>query len=558
MRGTRSGTDVAPLEKVEFLARSPNRVDLLDILAERGPVSRDVLKDELAVSRSTLQRNLRQLEDREWIRRVDDEYDITALGKRVLLDLRNLVRTMRLDTKLAPIVKWLPPDAFDFDLRLLADATVTLSTPSDPYAPVTRHIQALESSESYRGLLPSVDSRAIELGKRRMTRGETEKAEIVIERAVAETLRATPSYERQFEEIVETGLMDVYVYEGHLPFYLGLIDDTVQIGAEDASGMQRALLEVDHPEVIAWAEKTFETYKQQATKITKERRIDLSAYVPMYGEFTWISPTGNPSSLRTLTDLPARCANLARSPFRIVDVGCGTGVLTAAVAEQYDRTTVVGVNQAEPAARRTHDRTRSVHNVDVVHGTPESLRSETVDFLYAINMVHDTANPKATMPQLYEVLREGGFAAVTVPTSGAEELFVAPARSREDATVTETDTQIRIETDQFTVTTERGDDTVQINLVVDLTEVDIPVDTLSANQFTFDRTPFRELCREAVFTLREEGELACDPSGIPHMMDTVGFAEEAEQWREVIDSYKRNPERVRDRLPTVAFYLLKR
>lgn len=37
--------------------------------------------------------------------------------------------------------------------------------------------------------------------------------------------------------MVETGRLSACVYDGALPYYLGVVNDTVQIGVEDEDGM---------------------------------------------------------------------------------------------------------------------------------------------------------------------------------------------------------------------------------------------------------------------------------------------------------------------------------
>lgn len=548
------------IEKIEFLVRSYSRVKILDTLAEHGRLDRATLKDRLDIPNSTLQRNLRLLEEEEWIRRKRSECEITTLGKMVAMAFDEIVETMRLNAKLKPAMEWLPADALDINLRKFADASVTLSTPDDPYAPVNKHIDGLRTAEVVKVVLPSLSTQALRIGQDRvMGKGEgIQESEIVIEREVAKTLRANRDYEQMFEEMVATGRMEVYVYEDHLPFYLGLLDDTVQIGVEDTSGIQRALIEVDNPEVRAWAEDTFETIKRDSIKISQEKYIDMDRYVPMYDECFYISPTGVPTSLRTLVELAERYAAPSRPSFRIADIGCGTGRLTAAVAETYTHAAVVGIDKAEPAVKRARDRTSLLGNVDIVNGTPESISAGAIDFLYAINVVNDTQAPKAMVARLYDVLRDGGTAIITVPTAGAEKLFVTSARDEEHVTLRETDDEIQLESDKGTILIKQMDGMMQFSAEVNLTDRDVPVETLTTSQFMFEQEMFEAFCEDSGFVIHEINEIVCDPSGVPAIMEINGFSKAVDRWQQVVETYKTDPDRVRDRLPTVTCFHLEK
>lgn len=54
------------LEEVEFLARSPNRITVLDTLTE-GPIERYDLEEITGVTRAKLGRILDDFEERGWI-----------------------------------------------------------------------------------------------------------------------------------------------------------------------------------------------------------------------------------------------------------------------------------------------------------------------------------------------------------------------------------------------------------------------------------------------------------------------------------------------------------
>lgn len=89
------------------------------------------------------------------------------------------------------------------------------------------------------------------------------------------TLDSERQFSHIFFEATEEGFADDLVGEllecdpdpvGCLvvEFDLGLCDDCVQIGVEDANGMPRALVETGADEVREWAQQTYERYLERS------------------------------------------------------------------------------------------------------------------------------------------------------------------------------------------------------------------------------------------------------------------------------------------------------
>lgn len=68
------------------------------------------------------------------------------------------------------------------------------------------------------------------------------------------------------EEMAATGRYRVFQYDDPIPYFVGLLGETVQIGA-DEDGEPRALVETDSAGVRSWAETKFEEYKRRADPV---------------------------------------------------------------------------------------------------------------------------------------------------------------------------------------------------------------------------------------------------------------------------------------------------
>lgn len=253
------------LAEIDFLVRSANRVRLLDELRQCERAHRDELRTACEASRTTVQRNLDALEERGWIRSTNHHYTTTSSGELIGRKLPELLETVQVANRLEPIEKWLPVSEIDVDLPTLGSASTIVTTdPSDPYAPVNRHIGAMRSADRFRCLLPAVGLQPMMVARDCVRRGRTH--ELVVDRPVAETLRADPDYEEILTDMEGSERFDMYRYDGEFPIYLGLADDVVQIGVEDDDGIPRGLLEYD-PESLPmrkWAERTYDEYKRES------------------------------------------------------------------------------------------------------------------------------------------------------------------------------------------------------------------------------------------------------------------------------------------------------
>jgi predicted transcriptional regulator len=249
-------------ELLDFLGRSRCRVIILSELVEDGPLDREYFNRLFNGSRTTLTRNLDSLIDRELIERENRTYRLTPKGTYVAEELLELIKTIRATSKLNPILAHVPPTEFDFEPHQLTDATIIKSKPSEPYAPVDKHISRLEAADQVRCLLPLTGINSMKTAERRVLNGDAEY-ELVVDSRIAEKFRSDSEYSEMLNQMLATGQCTVYTYEGTFPYYLGLLDDVVQIGVSD-EGMPRALLEARSDQVRKCAEEIYNKYRNES------------------------------------------------------------------------------------------------------------------------------------------------------------------------------------------------------------------------------------------------------------------------------------------------------
>lgn len=251
------------VEGLQFLTQSPVRVRILELLGDADGMEKRELRERIDVSRVTVRRNVRALEERGWIEIEDRVCSITVLGSLVLEDVSPALETTAVVERLRPFLRWFPEAELEFDARALADATIVTADSTDPYAPVNRHIEAVEEAGRFRGLFPVVGLQAMTVGRDRVVEDDC-RHELVVSSLLEPTIRDRPEYRELVDEMLVSGNCDLFVADCEIPFYLGLFDAAVQVGVEDDEGVPQALVETDAEEIREWAERTYEAYLKRA------------------------------------------------------------------------------------------------------------------------------------------------------------------------------------------------------------------------------------------------------------------------------------------------------
>lgn len=253
-------------EDLQFLARAQTRIRAVQLLAAK-PRDRDELVDELDISRATLSRLLRQLEDRDWIRRDDTGYTTTRFGTAMATDITHLLETATTIRQLRGIAQYLPFDALGIEIHQLHDAQITEATASDPAAPARRVGQVLDGAERTRILKHAIDPNASRSQYGAVIDG-TLQTEVILTHDAITTVCAYPDTRQWYRDMIGNDVA-VYQYEDTIPINLKIVDETVLFSLTDDNGLVLALIESNNEDVRAWAADLFNDFRDEATPIDK-------------------------------------------------------------------------------------------------------------------------------------------------------------------------------------------------------------------------------------------------------------------------------------------------
>jgi len=254
------------LAEIEFLALSPNRVTVLESLAE-APRTRSELGGLTGASQATLGRILGDFEERDWVVRTDGSYAATATGQLVAEGFRDLLDVMAVERKLRDVVAYLPTGAMDFDLRHLADATIVTPTETRPNAPLQRLLALMRDAESLTAFSHALNDRSLSVVADRL--GDQE-FEAVLTRGAVDSLTAAAALRERLRRVVAAPSAGVQVADGDIPVAVTVADDVVNLLVRDDRGVVQAAVDTTDPVVREWAERRYEHYRANSEPLTAE------------------------------------------------------------------------------------------------------------------------------------------------------------------------------------------------------------------------------------------------------------------------------------------------
>ena len=255
----------APLEELEFLARSPNRIRVLDALT-RGPVGRHTIEETTGVTRATLGRILDDFANRGWVWEDGRQYQTTQLGAYALREMSTALDRFAPVPGLAEVAQWFPEDGFGFDLANLAGSTIVRTTRSNALAPTTHIAKRIRNANHVRLITYSVLPGVMDECWRGTVEGDLELVS-VLDGDASENIGADPQMAEQAREMAESGRSEVYMYFGDIPSTVFIVDDVVLLCLSGGEGAPLAVIETDNEAVRSWAEATFDDLRNDGEQL---------------------------------------------------------------------------------------------------------------------------------------------------------------------------------------------------------------------------------------------------------------------------------------------------
>lgn len=255
-----------PLDDIAFLSRSNNRNRVLVELAEGGRTRRE-LRDAIGTSQPTLGRVLDGFQERGWVTKDGREYSLTPFGRLLVEEFDDLMATVETIQQLRDLAPRLPLEEMDFDLRLLAEATITTPSPTDASAHFRREVELMERTERIRFLCNQAQPETVERYRDWVVESGGH-LEATIAGDAIDAASTSAEMGPYLNDMLASDRATIYRYDGPVSIMLGLLDDTASIVPLDDNGVPWAFIESEHEPVKSWVADTLEAYREQAEEIT--------------------------------------------------------------------------------------------------------------------------------------------------------------------------------------------------------------------------------------------------------------------------------------------------
>jgi predicted transcriptional regulator len=254
-----------PLEELEFLARSPNRVNVLDALTQ-GWIGRYELEETTGVTRATLSRILDDFENRGWVIKKDRQYETTQLGTYVSREVMSLLESFEPVPALNEVAQWFPEEGFDFDLGCLTGAKIVRATKSDGLAATAHITNGIRNADRVQLITYSVLPSVMEMCWQGIVDDDLELLS-VLDGAVLEKVSNDPRMVEQAQEMADSDRFDVYVYFDDISYTIFVVDNAVMLCLSGDEGPPLAVIETDDETIRSWAETTIDDHIREGERI---------------------------------------------------------------------------------------------------------------------------------------------------------------------------------------------------------------------------------------------------------------------------------------------------
>jgi predicted transcriptional regulator len=255
----------SPREVLRFLTRSDTRVTLLRTLITEASFTRSELQNETGIPRSTVSRILNEFRDRGLVSRAGQRYEVTPFGGFLAERLHSVFDSIEAVQGLQTLLTQLSDTNPDVTFLHHSRCEILTPTASDPGAPTRRFADLLHAASHVRLLVPKaipvlfdVDSPVSE---------GTETLEVVVPHTALPVKRDESPFSRELRDVVASGDVTVFAYDGDVPYLAGLIDDIAVVGLTDDAGTVQGYIETSDETVRFWTEATVETYTRNASRV---------------------------------------------------------------------------------------------------------------------------------------------------------------------------------------------------------------------------------------------------------------------------------------------------
>lgn len=264
------------LEDLAYLARSPNRVKVLDALVSEPRSTRD-LREVTETTKTTLNRILNEFDDRSWAHRTADGlYGATPQGEHIWVQFRTLVESMSVIRDFGEDIAVLPADemtagpdrGLPLELRRFADATVKRQRPESQGVGRDELLAAARESSTMNVLTDMAAPRILGRIIEDRVLSDQLSGSIVCTTGLVEYLQESRDHPPDWGAVIEAGF-GVYRDGETVPANFAVFDETTLIWGAAGEMRRRVIISRDD-HVRRWASDVIGRYRERSAPLDPE------------------------------------------------------------------------------------------------------------------------------------------------------------------------------------------------------------------------------------------------------------------------------------------------
>ena len=242
-----------------------NRRTLLESISANEPAPATDLEPAVESSVSTINRVVSEFERENIIQRTSEGISLTVAGEFLLAEMEQFVDTVETTRYLQPLLSSLEEAPFEFEKSWIHVSNVTTTTPSDPYAPLSRYSELFSNAAKKRlvGHRFTVPEQGVKAAMREIDNSvhcTCVWSAAALER-MAEQFPDMVEWAAQRENLTARVADDISVD-------LALFDDHLLVYGFDSTGALSILIDSTDAAVFEWGERVFDAVFHDATTIS--------------------------------------------------------------------------------------------------------------------------------------------------------------------------------------------------------------------------------------------------------------------------------------------------
>lgn len=265
--------EMNPEDDINYIVNSDRQITVLRALRDQSsPIPKHELKSETEVSRSTVNRAIDNLSDRNWIEETRrNRYDITTAGESILErydDFSNTIAGAQTKTRLInQLGNQIEPPSIDVFSEAEAEEYPTTDPMKGWNRATTEASKQVDGGlEVYRGMNPIVSSKGNEIGRKLLA--TVDEAELIIDEDVLDASKE--NYTDELDEGLATDNLEIYVSPEKVPITLAIYDEErVELSVHDEQGHPIGGIRGENGELACWAKDLYEEYRAQSYAISE-------------------------------------------------------------------------------------------------------------------------------------------------------------------------------------------------------------------------------------------------------------------------------------------------